>query len=119
MSNQPHKPYGTPESTYSGNKRSLILAGGGMRVAYQAGAIRALLESGLCFNHADGTSGGTMNLAMLLSGLSPIEMCDRWRTLNVKDFVSFIPLENTSKPGICCSWEMQTALLIAFSPLGN
>ncbi|QKQ73055.1 patatin-like phospholipase family protein [Nostoc sp. TCL240-02] len=101
MSNQPHKPYGTPEPTYSGNKRSLILAGGGMRVAYQAGAIRALLESGLCFNHADGTSGGTMNLAMLLSGLSPIEMCDRWRTLNVKDFVSFIPLEKYLK-----AWDL-------------
>ncbi|HIK03885.1 MAG TPA: patatin-like phospholipase family protein [Trichormus sp. M33_DOE_039] len=101
MSNLPHKPYGTPESTYSGNKRSLILAGGGMRVAYQAGAIRALLESGLCFNHADGTSGGTMNLAMLLSGLSPIEMCDRWRTLNVKDFVSFIPPEKYLK-----AWDL-------------
>ena len=29
--------------------RSLVLAGGGMRVAYQAGAIRALAEQGLRF----------------------------------------------------------------------
>jgi predicted acylesterase/phospholipase RssA len=73
-------------------KRSLILAGGGMRVAYQAGVIRALLESGLTFAHADGTSGGTINLAMMLSGLSPAEMCDRWRTLDVHDFGSLMPL---------------------------
>jgi predicted acylesterase/phospholipase RssA len=74
-------------------RRSLILAGGGMRVAYQAGVLLALEEEGLTFFHADGTSGGTMNLAMLLSGLSPAEMCERWRTLNVRDFVSFLRLK--------------------------
>lgn len=68
-----------------------------MRVAYQAGVVRALAESGLAFGHADGTSGGTMNLAMLLSGLSPTEMCDRWRTLNVKDFAGLMPLEEYLK----------------------
>jgi predicted acylesterase/phospholipase RssA len=72
--------------------RSLILAGGGMRVAWQAGVLRALEEAGLAFAHADGTSGGTINLAMLLSGLSPSEMCERWRTLHVRDFVSPLPL---------------------------
>jgi predicted acylesterase/phospholipase RssA len=69
------------------------MAGGGMRVAYQAGVIRALMEKDLCFHHADGTSGGTMNLAMLLSGLSPSEMCERWRTLDVSEFVSMLPFE--------------------------
>jgi predicted acylesterase/phospholipase RssA len=64
-----------------------------MRVAYQAGVLLALEEEGLSFFHADGTSGGTMNLAMLLSGLSPAEMCERWRTLDVKGFVSFLPLK--------------------------
>jgi predicted patatin/cPLA2 family phospholipase len=64
-----------------------------MRVAYQAGVLLALEEEGLTFFHADGTSGGTMNLAMLLSGLSPAEMCERWRTLNVRDFVSFLRLK--------------------------
>jgi predicted acylesterase/phospholipase RssA len=73
-------------------RRSLILAGGGMRVAYQAGVLRALEEEGLTFFHADGTSGGTINLAMLLSGRSPAEMCERWRTLDVHEFVSFLPL---------------------------
>jgi predicted acylesterase/phospholipase RssA len=87
-----HTPSGAPPAGYTGPRRSLILAGGGMRVAYQAGVIRALLEAGLVFAHADGTSGGTINLAMLLSGLTPPEMCDRWRGLNVKDFASFMPL---------------------------
>jgi predicted acylesterase/phospholipase RssA len=76
-----------------GTKRSLILAGGGMRVAYQAGVLRALAEEGITFHHADGTSGGTINLAMMLSGLSAIEMMQRWESLPVRDFVSFMPLE--------------------------
>lgn len=59
-----------------------------MRVAYQAGVVRALLESGLTFAHADGSSGGTMNLAMLLSGIAPEEMCARWRALDVHRFFS-------------------------------
>ena len=78
---------------YTGPRRSLILAGGGMRVAYQAGVLRALAELGLKFVHGDGTSGGTMNLAMLLSGLSPNEMCNRWRTLNVQKFGAPMPIE--------------------------
>lgn len=85
--------YGTPPTDYNGPQRSLVLAGGGMRVAYQAGVIRALVENDLCFHHADGTSGGTMNLAMLLSGRSPADMCDRWRTLDVKKFVSMLPFD--------------------------
>lgn len=85
--------YLTAPNNYSGPKRSLVLAGGGMRVAYQAGVLQALFENNICFHHADGTSGGTMNLAMLLSGLSPQQMCDRWRTLDVKKFVSLLPFE--------------------------
>lgn len=58
-----------------------------MRVAYQAGVLVALERAGLTFAHADGASGGTINLGMLLSGLTPAEMCDRWRTLRVTGFV--------------------------------
>ncbi|HEY0555373.1 MAG TPA: patatin-like phospholipase family protein [Thermoanaerobaculia bacterium] len=82
-------------------RRSLVLAGGGIRVAYQAGVLRALDEAGLRFAHADGTSGGTINLAMLFSGLSPVEMCDRWRTLDVHGFASLVPLEQYLR-----SWDM-------------
>ncbi|MDB5813010.1 MAG: hypothetical protein JWN23_127 [Rhodocyclales bacterium] len=78
-------------------RRSLVLAGGGMRVAWQAGVLKALYEAGLRFQHGDGTSGGTMNLGMLLSGLTPDEMCERWRSLDVKDFVSLLPLRDYLK----------------------
>ena len=87
-----HTPFFAPPPAYTGPKRSLILAGGGMRVAYQAGVLQALAEAGLSFDHADGTSGGTMNLAMLLSGLTPAGMIDRWRTLDPHDFAGFMPL---------------------------
>ena len=97
MSAAPHTPAlaagSDPEA-----RRSLILAGGGMRVAYQAGVLVALEQAGLRFTHADGTSGGTMNLAMLLSGLSPREMCDRWRTLRLTGFVSPLPLRQYLRP---------------------
>ena len=69
-------------------KRSLILAGGGMRVAYQAGVLVALEESGIQFSHVDGTSGGIFNTAMLASGLEPKTMAERWRSLKIKNFIS-------------------------------
>jgi predicted acylesterase/phospholipase RssA len=81
-----------PELASPDSRRALVLAGGGMRVAYQAGVLRAFAEDGLTFFHGDGASGGTINLAMLLSGLTAEEMCERWATLDVKDFVSLLPL---------------------------
>jgi predicted acylesterase/phospholipase RssA len=84
--------------TGDGPKRSLILAGGGMRVAYQAGVLQALFEAGLRFDHADGTSGGTMNLAMLFSGLSTQQVIENWRTLDPKNFIGLMPLDDYLKP---------------------
>jgi NTE family protein len=72
-------------------KRSLVLAGGGMRVAWQAGVVRALAEEGLEFDHVDGTSGGILTAGMLLSGVSPEDMCARWSGVDVKDFGSALP----------------------------
>jgi predicted patatin/cPLA2 family phospholipase len=74
------------------NRRALILPGGGMRVAYQAGAVKALVDSGLRFSFADSASGGTMNLAALLSGVTPDDLCQRWRNLDVTKFVAPRPL---------------------------
>lgn len=71
--------------------RSLVLAGGGMRVAWQAGVVRALAEEGLEFSHVDGTSGGILTAGMLLSGIGPEEMCARWSVVDVKDFGSALP----------------------------
>lgn len=70
------------------NRRALILPGGGMRVAYQAGAVKALYDRGYRFSFADGASGGTMNLAALLSGITPDDLCRRWRSLDVTGFIS-------------------------------
>jgi len=83
-----------PPVGYAGPRRSLILAGGGMRVAYQAGVLQALAEAGLVFQHADGTSGGTINLAMLMSGLAPDDMAARWRSLDPKGFIGLMPLDD-------------------------
>jgi len=89
-----HTPSLAPPEGYRGPRRSLVLAGGGMRVSYQAGAMLAMEEAGLRFAHVDGASGGTMNLGMLLSGLSPEEMCERWRTLDPKDFMALLPVKD-------------------------
>ena len=79
-------------------RRSLILAGGGIRLAYQAGVLIALEEQKETFNHVDGTSGGIFNTGMLASGLSPHEMAERWRRLDIKNFTSPRPLKNYFKP---------------------
>jgi predicted acylesterase/phospholipase RssA len=63
-------------------KRALILAGGGMKVAFQAGVLQVLLdEAGMTFDHVDGASGGTFNLAMLCQGLSGHRIADNWRQM--------------------------------------
>ncbi|MGP0222650.1 MULTISPECIES: patatin-like phospholipase family protein [unclassified Paenarthrobacter] len=78
-------------------KRSLVLAGGGMRVAWQAGVMKALDEENLAFHHVDGTSGGILTAGMLLSGIGPADMCSRWSAVDVKDFGSALPLGNYLK----------------------
>jgi NTE family protein len=72
--------------------RSLILAGGGIRVAWQTGVVTALTEAGYRFDHLDGSSGGIFTTAMLMSGQSPQEMGERWRALNVRAFATLLPL---------------------------
>jgi predicted patatin/cPLA2 family phospholipase len=85
-------------ATDGGPRRALVLAGGGMRVAYQAGVVRALADRGMRFHHVDGTSGGTINTAMLLSGLAPDEMCARWQTLDVTKFASLVHFKEYLTP---------------------
>lgn len=80
------------------SKRSLILAGGGMRLAYQAGVLIALEEHHVEFDHVDGTSGGIFNAGMLASGLKPYEIANRWRNLDIKNFMSLRPLKKYFKP---------------------
>jgi predicted acylesterase/phospholipase RssA len=62
--------------------RALILAGGGLKVAYQAGVLQVWLdEANLAFSHADGASGGTFNLAMYCQHMSGKQIADNWRNL--------------------------------------
>ncbi len=77
--------------------RSLVLAGGGVRLAYHAGVIKALEETDLKFNHVDGTSGGIFNTAMLAAGQNANEIILRWKNLKVFDFMSATPLHNYLK----------------------
>src|SRR5712671_3228953 len=64
-------------------KRSLILAGGGLKVGFQAGVLQVWLdEAGLTFDHADGASGGTFNLSMYCQGMTGQQIADNWRNLN-------------------------------------
>jgi predicted patatin/cPLA2 family phospholipase len=66
-----------------GRKRSLILAGGGLKVAFQAGVLQVWLdEAGITFDHADGASGGCFNLAMYVQGQSGRQIADNWRNLD-------------------------------------
>ena len=89
------RPYLAPnDADEGGAHRSLVLAGGGMRVAYQAGVLAALDQAGLKFHHVDGTSGGTINLSMMLSGLPVADICERWRTLNPRRFVAPLPIRD-------------------------
>ena len=73
-----------------GKKRSLILAGGGVKVSYQAGVLQVWLdEAGLRFDHVDAASGGVFNLAMMCQGMSGLEIADNWRNTDPRAGISF------------------------------
>jgi predicted patatin/cPLA2 family phospholipase len=64
-------------------KRSLMLAGGGLKVAFQAGVLQVWLdEEGLEFEHADAVSAACFNLAMWAQGMSGRQIADNWRNLD-------------------------------------
>ncbi|HZS78682.1 MAG TPA: patatin-like phospholipase family protein [Ktedonobacteraceae bacterium] len=74
----------------SRKRRSLMLAGGGMKVAFQAGVMQVWLdEANIPFDHADGVSGGTFNLAMYCQGMSGSQIADNWRNIPVSLFDDF------------------------------
>ncbi len=61
-------------------KRSLMLAGGGLKIAFQAGVLQVWLdEVGIEFDHADGVSAASFNLAMWVQGMSGTQIADHWR----------------------------------------
>jgi predicted patatin/cPLA2 family phospholipase len=73
-------------------RRALILAGGGLKVAFQAGVLQVWLdEADIKFDLADGASGGVFNLAMWCSGKSGTEIADAWRNTKPFDFCALNP----------------------------
>ncbi len=95
----------TGSDNYSHKKRSLILAGGGMKVAFQAGVLQIWLdEAGITFDHVDGVSGGVFNLAMYCQGMTGTQIADNWRNLPVSLFEDF-------------NWQQYTKLFYADSIL--
>ena len=71
-------------------RRSLIMAGGGLKVAFQAGVLQVWLdEANIKFDHADGASGGCFNLAMYAQGMTGRQIADNWRALAPIDGLSF------------------------------
>jgi predicted patatin/cPLA2 family phospholipase len=79
--------------TAGDKRRSLILAGGGIKVSFQAGVLQVWLdEAGLKFDHVDAASGGVFNLAMMCQGLGGLEIANNWRNLNPRAGISFNPV---------------------------
>src|SRR5713226_5356774 len=64
-------------------KRSLMLAGGGLKIAFQAGVLQVWLdEAGIEFDHADAVSASSFNLAMWVQGMSGAQIADNWRNFS-------------------------------------
>lgn len=77
-----------------------------MKVGYQAGVMQVLLdEAGLSFDHADGTSGGCLNLAQLQSGLSGTRIANNWRNTGPFDLTSLQPVYRYLMP-----WRLPSML---------
>jgi predicted acylesterase/phospholipase RssA len=57
-----------------------MLAGGGLKIAYQAGVLQVWLdEAKVEFDHADAVSAASFTLAMWCQGMTGAEIADRWR----------------------------------------
>ena len=72
--------------------RALILAGGGLKVAFQAGVLQVWLdERGQEFDVYDAASGGVFNLALPCDCRSGTEIADLWRRTKPLDFFELNP----------------------------
>src|SRR5438270_12410183 len=64
-------------------KRALMLAGGGVKIAFQAGVLQVWLdEAGIQFDYADAVSAACFNLAMWAQGQTGREIADNWRNVD-------------------------------------
>jgi len=80
-------PTGQEKSPTNQKKRALVLPGGGGRGAYQVGVAKALMEQGITFDLALGTSIGGLNAAMIAQGgIRRLE--ELWSTMRARDIFS-------------------------------
>lgn len=63
-------------------KTGLVLEGGGVKGAYQAGVLKAISESGVEFDGAVGTSIGAVNSALYIEG-GVNRVLDMWANINL------------------------------------
>jgi len=73
-----------PHSETERPKRALVLPGGGGRGAYQVGVVKALMEKGIEFDFAFGTSIGGLNATLLAQG-GIDRLVDLWSRIRARD----------------------------------
>lgn len=90
-------------------KKALVLAGGGTRGAYQAGAIRACVEMGRNdWDIVTGTSVGALNAALVVQGdINP--MLDMYDNLKVDQIIKGFDPKDFNLNKIVTDKEVQTA----------
>lgn len=103
-----------------------MLAGGGLKIPFQAGVMQVWLdEAGIEFDHADGVSAACFNLAMWAQGMSGRQIADNWR--NFKPLAStggssggcFMPLRcSGSMPFAGRSFRLGESISRRFAPAG-
>lgn len=79
------------------SRYGLVLAGGGTRGAYQAGAWKALKELGIKFDGIVGTSIGAINAALFFQN-SPDEIINLYQTITLGD-IATLTEDNTIDAG--------------------
>lgn len=68
-------------------KRGLVLAGGGVKGAYECGAIQALDELGVTFDVVTGTSIGSLN-GCLVAQKDNDKLYELWKTIKMEDILA-------------------------------
>lgn len=71
-------------------KRAIVLAGGGAKGSYQFGFWRAIRELGIDFQIVTGSSVGSLNGALMASGLYESGL-DMWSTIKTADIIETAP----------------------------
>lgn len=75
-------------ASYAHKKRALVLSGGGSRGAYEVGVVKALVEHGLEFDLAFGTSIGGINAAFIAQDkIKRLE--ELWSSISATDIFRF------------------------------